>query len=1688
MFIIKALEKILADREIKKSYNSQIKKACETALEEIKKELSHGEENNLSGTSSALPLPKQDSDHINIDAEKYFLPFELSCGSKSIRIVIIALDCIQKLIAYGHITGNTQDSRNPEKLLIDVIVETICSCFHGPNTDEGVQLQIIKALLTVVSSQSCQVHEGSVLLAVRTCYNIYLGSKNLINQTTAKATLTQMLNMIFRRMEECCYTDDSSTGNRLTDTEIETTVAAVLNEIIEYVVSSEEASKMEINPLEKSNHGDFQPSNNQTPTINHRISSSESLENSDSNSLANSETGSLLRFTHITQKDAYLVFRSLCRLSMKVLPEGTLDPRSHELRSKILSLQLILSILQNPGPVFQSSDLFAIAIKQYLCVALSKNGVSNVPEVFELSLAIFSVLLKNFKTHLKMQIEVFFKEIFLNILETSTSSFEHKWMVIQVLTKICADAQSIVDIYVNYDCDLASANIFERLVNDLSKIAQGRGQFQDAATTLNQERGMRIKGLECLVSILKCMAEWSKDLYVNPHQMANLNQNRAINDDDTGGHISYGDSQNSIAREDYDNLERFEVVKQQKNIIEQGIDLFNRKPKRGLSFLQEQGYLGTTAWDIAEFFHSNDRLDKTQIGEFLGDNDPFNKEVMYAYVDQMDFSTRDIVSALRMFLEGFRLPGEAQKIDRLMEKFASRYCECNPSNILFASADTAYVLAYSIIMLTTDLHSSQVKNKMTKEQYIKMNRGINDSKDLPEEYLSQIYDEIAGSEIKMKGNNRFKFNKDLNNQKRRRLLYNLEMEQMASTARVLMESVAHVESSFTSAKHLEHVRPMFQIAWTPFLAAFSVGLQDCDDTAIASLCLEGIRCAIRIACIFKMDLERNAYVQALARFTLLNTTSNHTEMKTKNIDTIKTLIAVAHTDGNYLGDSWVEILRCISQLELAQLIGTGVKPQLLNTANGPFPSVSTLQSKFEGISLFAVDSLSRNTKDAHKKEEQLINETSSQSVVVAVDRIFTGSTRLDGDAIVDFVNALCQVSEEELFSSHHPRMFSLQKIVEISYYNMGRIRLQWSRIWEVLGNHFNRVGCSGNEEVAFFAIDSLRQLSMKFIEKGEFANFRFQKDFLRPFEVIMEHNKSPAIRDMVVRCIAQMVNSQAKNIKSGWKNIFSVFRLSATESDESIVELSFQTTSHIINVHSEKNFHLMIDSFQDAVKCLSEFACNQKFPDTSMEAIRLIRICAQYVAERSNKFRDFVMETPSKEGSPSASMITETDKEWIRGWFPILFELSYIVTNCKLDVRTRGLTVMFEIIKTHGDMFQKHWWNDLFKIIFNIMLGNMKMSDVETEKSEWMTTTCNHALFSVIDVFIQYFSVLEPSLLDELYKLLVWCVTQENEQLAKSGTNCIENLVISCGEKFDQHTWERTCDLLGEIFHKTQPEEILTWKPPNLKNNPDANHSPSRRSSQALGSQSEENHSIKQKFQALKIKCIVQNELIQTIDNIIFFPTSSRKEDGEILNDIARELGHAVPPVESSDLGRDNIQHHLLQQEEQLGMYSHMSTNNLLKLVQNCLLVSHRFARQFNSNQEQRNILWKAGFHGNAKPNLLSQESQSISCALRMLFKMFTDERREADLPTIQDQLIALSRFALEYFLTLDIELHREAWTSVIVLIFYKLNRLPDDKFKILVMVLAESMCNMVDKDIHRRIKVLLRHSLQRIRILFIHV
>lgn len=138
-------------------------------------------------------------------------------------------------------------------------------------------------------------------------------------------------------------------------------------------------------------------------------------------------------------------------------------------------------------------------------------------------------------------------------------------------------------------------------------------------------------------------------------------------------------------------------------------------------------------------------------------------------------------------------------------------------------------------------------------------------------------------------------------------------------------------------------------------------------------------------------------------------------------------------------------------------------------------------------------------------------------------------------------------------------MFSLQKLVEISYYNMSRIRVEWSNIWAILGEHFNMVGCHSNTSVVFFALDSLRQLSMRFLEIEELPHFKFQKDFLKPFEHVMANSSVVPVKDMVLRCLNQMLQARGDNIKSGWRTMFAVFTHAAKEGyGESITDEMFR--------------------------------------------------------------------------------------------------------------------------------------------------------------------------------------------------------------------------------------------------------------------------------------------------------------------------------------------------------------------------------------------------------------------------------------------------------------------------------------------------------------------------------------------------
>lgn len=150
----------------------------------------------------------------------------------------------------------------------------------------------------------------------------------------------------------------------------------------------------------------------------------------------------------------------------------------------------------------------------------------------------------------------------------------------------------MIDIYVNFDCDLSAANVFERLVDCLSKLAQGRQTIEYGGSS-GQLYKMRLNGLDSLTSILKCMVEWSREVYINPHQQnqqSKMIDGGVIEDDQQEDHEENDQlNQGNQISELEDDPRQFEKVKQHKHILEYGIQLFSSKPAKGIKYLEEHG-------------------------------------------------------------------------------------------------------------------------------------------------------------------------------------------------------------------------------------------------------------------------------------------------------------------------------------------------------------------------------------------------------------------------------------------------------------------------------------------------------------------------------------------------------------------------------------------------------------------------------------------------------------------------------------------------------------------------------------------------------------------------------------------------------------------------------------------------------------------------------------------------------------------------------------------------------------------------------------------------------------------------------------------------------------------------------------------------------------------------------------------
>ena len=428
VFVVQALEQIAASKEARRK--KEIGEAVSKALATIKQK-------------DRAPDPETIFDALRIATE-----------TSSIPLTTTSLDCIGKLISYSYfsIPATSQDpdsspDQRQQTPLIERAIETICDCFQDEATPAEIQLQIVKSLLAAVLNDKIIVHGAGLLKAVRQIFNIFLLSKSTANQQVAQGTLTQMVDTVFERVRTRLATkearldlprlpsekgtangsqvdvngSDSILGSGEADGSMEVDDSSETNSALtaDRPARKVPGERLTLQSLENAKGFDDARIGDNAPTMvtkakpslkGTRTTSGQQSVNGDEGESADEDEED-----EIYVKDAFLVFRSMCRLSTKQLSQDQQqDIKSSNMRSKLVSLAIIRTVLNNNVVIFTSPLVtirsstsneptsFGQAITHYLRISLSKNGASSVKQVFEPCCEIFWLMLKYMRVMLKV--------------------------------------------------------------------------------------------------------------------------------------------------------------------------------------------------------------------------------------------------------------------------------------------------------------------------------------------------------------------------------------------------------------------------------------------------------------------------------------------------------------------------------------------------------------------------------------------------------------------------------------------------------------------------------------------------------------------------------------------------------------------------------------------------------------------------------------------------------------------------------------------------------------------------------------------------------------------------------------------------------------------------------------------------------------------------------------------------------------------------------------------------------------------------------------------------------------------------------------------------------------------------------------------------------------------------------------
>ena len=509
-------------------------------------------------------------------------------------------------------------------------------------------------------------------------------------------------------------------------------------------------------------------------------------------------------------------------------------------------------------------------------------------------------------------------------------------------------------------------------------------------------------------------------------------------------------------------------------------------------------------------------------------------------------------------------------------------------------------------------------------------------------------------------------------------------------------------------------------------------------------------------------------------------------------------------------------------------------------------------------------------------DKKATDEANARTVYEAVsegliEAIYERSSSLSTTAVTEFVLQLCRVSRMEIshygghvgsdantvdltqvhyrqhhtlllnspdlegFHHHQVNIYNLQKLVEVTHYNMdSRPRLVFADLWTTVAAHLTSTALHSNPAVAMYAVDSFRQLCIQYLQREELEAFEFQKRFLKPLETVMTRSELATTKELLLKCVDRIIlmfgsneGSKGGMLRSGWRPILNVLGLAGRDLDEGIAKQGFgMLTGQLDQCLSASETNggeekpragvLLAERFVDLVDALLTYV-GGPHEDMSLVSLDHLVTLSAFLADESFAL-PLVKKRAHTDGITPDTSEARNNQE-LELWWPILLGISRSVGDSRKSVRLKSLETLFKIINSHffpsdesteaENGAAQSYLQTLQLIYRGILTPVLEFGEVEYQDgrppelpkdferflttpketnanehdsmvSSWLDTMFGQFMDGCIGICLRSIKVFDDdTLIEEVFAMLNSCLLSDSGALAVRGLRCLEQFVTS---------------------------------------------------------------------------------------------------------------------------------------------------------------------------------------------------------------------------------------------------------------------------------------------------------------------